>query len=130
MKAFTGIVLACALAVSAAVVAAAGGGQAVKIADGDWPNYNRDLAATRYSPLTQINTSNVGTLKQVWTMPGAGSEVVPLVLNGVMYFPAGRQIMAVDGATGKEVWHYDLTPAPPQPGAAPQAGRGGRQGRG
>ncbi|HVZ19943.1 MAG TPA: hypothetical protein VG871_02715, partial [Vicinamibacterales bacterium] len=80
MKAFTGIVVACALAVSAAVVGAAGGGQAIKIADGDWPNYNRDLAATRYSPLKQINTSNVGALKQVWTMAGAGSEVVPLVL--------------------------------------------------
>ena len=25
----------------------------------DWPTYNRDLAGTRYSPLTQINTTNV-----------------------------------------------------------------------
>ena len=38
-----------------------------QIAPGDWPNLNRDLAATRFSPLTQINTSNVSSLKQAWT---------------------------------------------------------------
>jgi quinoprotein glucose dehydrogenase len=32
----------------------------------DWPAQNRDLAGTRYSPLTQINTKNVANLKQVW----------------------------------------------------------------
>ena len=33
----------------------------------DWPTYNRDLAGTRYSPLTQINTKNVSTLVQAWS---------------------------------------------------------------
>ena len=37
------------------------------ISDGDWPMYNRDLAGTRYSPLTQINTGNVTKLDQVWS---------------------------------------------------------------
>src|SRR5436190_21906942 len=49
--------------------------------DWDWPTYNRDLAGTRYSPLTQINTANVSTLTQAWSyrlrpQPGA---VVPAV---------------------------------------------------
>ena len=35
--------------------------------DWDWPTYNRDLAGTRYSPLTQINTTNVSTLTQAWS---------------------------------------------------------------
>jgi len=46
--------------------------------DADWPTYNRDLAGTRYSPLTQINTANVGSLKQVWSYrlrPAAGASV-------------------------------------------------------
>jgi len=46
--------------------------------DADWPTYNRDLAGTRYSPLTQINTANVGSLKQVWSYrlrPAAGGSV-------------------------------------------------------
>ena len=33
-------------------------------AGADWPTYNRDLAGTRYSPLTQIDTSNVGSLRE------------------------------------------------------------------
>src|SRR5215470_8910225 len=33
----------------------------------DWPMYNRDLAGTRYSPLTQINTTNVGKLTKAWS---------------------------------------------------------------
>ena len=33
----------------------------------DWPMYNRDLAGTRYSPLTQINTANVSNVKLAWT---------------------------------------------------------------
>src|SRR5436853_6775755 len=33
----------------------------------DWPTYNRDLAGTRYSRLTQINTTNVSTLVQAWS---------------------------------------------------------------
>ena len=32
----------------------------------EWPTYNHDLAATRYSPLSQINPSNVVRLKQAW----------------------------------------------------------------
>ena len=33
--------------------------------NGDWPVYNHDLAGTRYSPLTEINTKNVATLKHL-----------------------------------------------------------------
>lgn len=35
-------------------------------AAGDWPMYNRDPAGTRFSPLTQINTKNVGKLTKAW----------------------------------------------------------------
>ena len=33
----------------------------------EWPTYNHDLAATRYSPLTQINTDNVAKLTRTWS---------------------------------------------------------------
>src|SRR5437867_6700995 len=33
----------------------------------DWPTQNRDLAGTRYSPLTQIHTGNVNRLSPAWT---------------------------------------------------------------
>jgi len=35
--------------------------------EGDWPRYARDLAGTRFSPLTQINTENVARLRQAWS---------------------------------------------------------------
>ena len=71
--------------------------------DGDWPMFLHDLAGTRFSPLKQINTENVSTLSQVWsysferegkTIPGLSptelyQEITPIVVNGVMYLPAG-----------------------------------------
>ena len=41
--------------------------QSAKKQDGDWPMYNRDLAGTRFSHLTQINAGNVGKMRQVWS---------------------------------------------------------------
>ena len=34
---------------------------------GDWPSYNRTLTSERFSPLSQINTKNVGKLKVLCT---------------------------------------------------------------
>src|SRR4026208_1673363 len=95
--------------------------------DSDWPTYNRDLAGTRYSPLTQINTKNVSTLTQAWSYrlrpePGKSvpavdkpaswfeifQEVTPIVVNGVMYLPSGNRVVALEPETGKEVWSYEL----------------------
>jgi quinoprotein glucose dehydrogenase len=93
----------------------------------DWPMYNRDLANTRYSPLAQIDASNVAKLVQIWTYrpaaeapegaqqgerramgAGVGSEVTPIVVNGVMYVPAGNLVVALDADTGKEIWKHTL----------------------
>ena len=94
---------------------------------GDWPTYNRDLAGTRYSPLTQINTTNVSTLVQAWSYrlrpePGVSvpaidkpassfelfQQVTPIVVNGVMYLPSGHRVVALEPETGKEIWRYEL----------------------
>ncbi|MGB7309749.1 MAG: pyrroloquinoline quinone-dependent dehydrogenase [Candidatus Acidiferrales bacterium] len=84
----------------------------------DWPMYNRDLSATRYSPLSQINTENVAQLKEAWSYePRAGgdapaaitfSEVTPIVVNDVMYLAAGNRVIALEPETGKEIWHYQV----------------------
>jgi quinoprotein glucose dehydrogenase len=95
--------------------------------EADWPTYNRDLAGTRYSPLTQINSTNVSTLVEAWSYrlrpePGTSvaavdkpassfeifQEVTPIVVNGVMYLPSGDRVVALDAATGKEIWRYEL----------------------
>jgi glucose dehydrogenase len=84
----------------------------------DWPTYNRDLASTRYSPLDQINPGNVQKLSQAWSYrlrpdpasPPAGTmnQVTPIVVNGVMYLPAGNRVVALEPETGKEIWRYEL----------------------
>jgi len=112
------------------VASAAMGQQAVPapaFPDGDWRTINRDLAATRYSPLADITRANVGALRPAWTYPlRAFNNAVPLVVAGVMYFPAQNRIVALDAATGAEIWVYEAAPAAtPGPG-----GPGGFSGRG
>ena len=97
--------------VSLLAVAAVG---QTKIAPGDWPMYNRDLAGTRYSPLTQINTTNVSQLKQAWSYklgahPSAGSitggsEYTPIVVGGRMYVTTNTSVAALEPETGRELW--------------------------
>jgi quinoprotein glucose dehydrogenase len=36
------------------------------------------------------------------------NQVTPIVVNGVMYLPAGNKVVALDPDTGKEVWRYDM----------------------
>ncbi|MBO9601825.1 MAG: PQQ-binding-like beta-propeller repeat protein [Novosphingobium sp.] len=103
--------------ISAIGILAAGSAQA-GIPDGDWATINRDLAATRYSPLDQINKSNVSGLKQAWSYQlKTFSTAVPIVVNGVMYVPAGSRVVALDPVTGKEIWvHQEAQPENPAPG--------------
>ena len=81
----------------------------------DWPVYNRDLAGTRYSPLTQINTSNVSQLKLAWSYKPSESgarpspEVTPLVIGGRMYLTAGNRVLALEPTTGKKIWTYQVS---------------------
>jgi len=75
----------------------------------DWLMYNRTYDAQRFSPLQQINKSNIGQLKLAWSVTeGAGSqEGIPLVHDGVMYLQApGAVIQALDAATGQLIWEY------------------------
>jgi len=88
--------------------------------DADWPMYNRDLAGTRFSPLRQIDASNVGALKQAWSYNlgmasgnQAGSEFTPIVVNGVLYLAAFHYVTALDPETGKEIWRYELKEGAP-----------------
>jgi glucose dehydrogenase len=101
-----------------ALCVAAGSLQAkTSIPDGDWRTINRDLASTRYSPLDQINRDNVSNLKPAWNyaLRSFGS-MVPLVIDGTMYFPAGQRLVALDADSGKELWTYAL-PRDAAPGA-------------
>ncbi|WP_234484243.1 methanol/ethanol family PQQ-dependent dehydrogenase [Noviherbaspirillum pedocola] len=85
--------------------------------DGDWPMAARDYANTRYSPLDQINASNVRDLKPAFTFSTGlvrGHEAAPIVVGNTMYIvtPYPHYLYALDltqpGATMK--WRFDPKP--------------------
>src|SRR4026207_1556957 len=122
MKRLLGFSLVGIVAIGAGVWAQSGRAQNA-VPDGVWRTINRDLAANRYSPLKQINASNVSSLKEAWTTRlGGGATSVPLVVNGVMYVSSGTRVVALDGDTGKEIWAHTLQPATPAPAPAPPVG--------
>lgn len=83
---------------------------------GDWPDYNGNMAAQRYSPLDQINASNVGSLQIAWRLPTGnfghqpefGATFTPLEVDGILYTTIGsqRDIIAVDATTGQILWQW------------------------
>lgn len=76
---------------------------------GDWRTINRDLASTRYSPLNEINRSNVTQLREAWTYPlRSFNTAVPVVIGGTMYLPAGNRVVALDAETGTEKWVFSV----------------------
>jgi quinoprotein glucose dehydrogenase len=97
------------------------------LAAGDWPSYNRDLGGTRHSPLAEINTGNVGDLREIWSYglgrnpatgassggSSGGSELTPLVVGGVLYAAGAERVVALRAATGEELWRHTVEQGAP-----------------
>jgi quinohemoprotein ethanol dehydrogenase len=81
---------------------------------GDWRTNGGNLYNQRYSPLTQIDRSNVAQLKGVWHVhlnsgngPQYSGESQTLVQDGVAYVITGADdVFALDIATGEVRWEY------------------------
>jgi len=85
-----------------------------------WPVYAADSAATHYSPLADIDASNVSRLAVAWewspgeqarqefgTQPG-NFQNTPLMIDDVLYVSTTyNRVVALDAETGKELWSYD-----------------------
>jgi quinoprotein glucose dehydrogenase len=104
---------------------------AQQAAAGEWPAYGGDPGGQRYSPLAQVTRQNVGSLKLVWAAhtgdlshpkgnegdaTGCGRchkgttrfEVTPLETGGrLLLSTAFNRALALDPATGKELWRFD-----------------------
>src|SRR6516165_9900066 len=77
----------------------------------DWLTYHGSYKSYHYSPLAQINTSNVGNLSVAWIhIPGRstrGLQSMPLVADGVLYYTGSySRTFALNGATGEVIWSY------------------------
>ena len=76
-----------------------------------WTQYGGGPDSSQYSSLKQINKSNVSQLEVVWTYPtGEGPpryNFNPIVVGNTMYVLAkSNNIVALDAATGKELWSH------------------------
>jgi len=87
--------------------------------DTEWPGYNGGYDATRFFPLTQINTNNVGSLREVarFRIPETMSfQSDPVVIGDTIYVTTRENTYAIDARTGAQRWvrHHDLKdPASP-----------------
>jgi len=75
----------------------------------NWISYNGDYSGRRYSSLSEVNTTNVGTLRAQWVFHARNSdrlEVTPVVVNGVMFLTAANDAFALDARSGRVIWHH------------------------
>jgi quinoprotein glucose dehydrogenase len=93
-------------------------GQAPAAKVGEWPTYSGDLAATRYSPLDQINATNFSKLQLAFRFktenlgprPEFQYQATPLMVGGRLYTTAGtrRAVVSLDATTGEQLWMHSI----------------------
>jgi alcohol dehydrogenase (cytochrome c) len=80
----------------------------------DWLIMGRDYLRHSYSPLSQINTSNVKNLqlKWSWALNNSGAnQTTPLVHNGILYIASPSNIVqALNAKTGDLIWETRVGP--------------------
>jgi alcohol dehydrogenase (cytochrome c) len=77
----------------------------------DWLTFNRTYAGERFSPLNQITTANVATLKPICTYDTTEQvsfQSGPVVVGGVLYVTSDRNTYAIDAATCALKWKQSL----------------------
>jgi alcohol dehydrogenase (cytochrome c) len=80
---------------------------AFSIDDADWETFNRDLEGTRHSPLSDIDTANVGRLRRVAsfeTRVQTSFQCGPIVVDGKLYCTTFKHTYAIDAVTGRLQW--------------------------
>jgi PQQ-dependent dehydrogenase (methanol/ethanol family) len=78
---------------------------------GVWMSYGRTYDEQRFSPLDQIDETDVGRLGLAWSFDlqtRRGIEATPIVVDGVMYTTSSWSIVhALDARTGRPLWTFD-----------------------
>ena len=78
---------------------------------GNWLAHGRTYDEQRYSPLKQIDATNISALNVAWyqnTESKRGLEATPIVVDGVMYTTGSwSTVQAYAAKTGDVLWEYD-----------------------
>jgi alcohol dehydrogenase (cytochrome c) len=82
----------------------------------NWLMMNKGYSGQRYSPLSQINTSNAGRVQRLCTFntkdPGS-FQATPQVYQGVMYVTKGYRTYAVNAVNCNVIWQHEYKPKGP-----------------
>jgi alcohol dehydrogenase (cytochrome c) len=76
---------------------------------GEWLLWRRTYDDHGFSPLKQINKSNVGDLRVAWawSLPNGPNEATPLEHDGVLFVDSyGDKVQALNAVTGDLLWQY------------------------
>src|SRR5665213_4040826 len=101
---------------AASMLALAGGASgAAPPPSGDWTGFGRTTGNMRHSPLVQITKANVAQLGKAYSIDfktldadtRRGEQSCPLAVGGTLFVTTNdAQVFALDGATGKVIWHF------------------------
>lgn len=75
----------------------------------DWLSWRRTQDGQGFSPLKQIDRTNVAKLKLAWalTMLEGSNQVTPLIHDGIMFLTHPQNVVqAVNAASGDVIWEY------------------------
>jgi len=108
MRRFAGLLLIGTLVALVTLAAQSGSNARAARPYTTWRAYGGGAHSSQYSALNQINKSNVAQLVVAWTHQVNGNIIFnPIVVDGVMYLQGtGSAIVALDAATGKEIWRH------------------------
>ena len=77
---------------------------------GEWLAWRRTLDNQGFSPLTEIDRTNVSKLELAWAWPTPGvdlQQAAPLMHDGLLFLSASQNVVqALDARTGNLVWEY------------------------
>jgi alcohol dehydrogenase (cytochrome c)/quinohemoprotein ethanol dehydrogenase len=77
----------------------------------NWLLHGRTTSEQRYSPLNQINESNIGQLGLAWYFDldtSRGQQASPIIVDGLMYTTsAWSKVQALDAVSGELKWQFD-----------------------
>ncbi len=101
---------------------------ALQAGDNDWSLYGGNALHQRHSTLVQVTPENVSRLTVAWEVNTGivgPYQATPIVLDGVMYVSLPyNHVLALDAATGKEIWRYTHTLLPQRKLCCGPANRG------
>jgi quinate dehydrogenase (quinone) len=73
----------------------------------EWRDYAGGPASSRFIVATQLTRDNVSRLQVAWSFPAGQTDFNPLVVRGVVYGRVGNGFVALDAATGRQLWIHE-----------------------